>query len=146
MTAGEISGWPRHFLTIWLIEYWNWSWREFLVWPFSGKNFFLMNQQFQVTDIHIPEGRRANYISLGSRVPRGKSLVFFPNSLPWGICWVTTWSTAPPVSTTKAPGVQELIRQRSQELIFQQPRHVCCKGSFAIEPVMLNTPKQKVSK
>lgn len=40
MTAGEISGWPRHFLTIWLIEYWNWSWREFLVWPFSGKKFF----------------------------------------------------------------------------------------------------------
>lgn len=123
MTAGEVPGRPRNFLTIRLTEYWNWSLREFLVWPFPGKKLFLINWLFQVAflkaggwTVFLPRSSPA----LGSQ-EAGRA--GFSSSTPY-----PDWSAEGPPDLYPCQRVPQnylefkiSVRQQNQELIFQQP-------------------------
>lgn len=87
MTAREVPGRPRSFLTTRLIEYWDWSLREgvpSVAFPWK-KTFF---DKLTISS-HLAESRRVNYISpkvlscSGLHAPKRQAeLGFFFNSLP----------------------------------------------------------------
>lgn len=92
----------------------------------------LMNWRFQVTDIHLPEGRvwlTSLCSCAGFYNPEDRAgLFFFHNSqdallLGSGTecCHMTTWSMTLPRPTTQPSAIQELGRAAKQVSTFQQP-------------------------
>lgn len=135
MTAGEISARPRNFLTIRLIEYWNWSLREFQL-PFPGKKKKkLMNWQFQVTDIHLPEDGGELYLCQGllrwGSMPLKLGQAFlFPQFPEWSaLCKqpLNALEWPPDLQPHHQVPLNYLeykvsVRRQGWELVLQQPR------------------------